>query len=101
MYIACCGQALTQRLHPIQPTWQLLLVSAPLSLDLHITEYFFVLSMSSIRFFGQAATHLPHALQRSSMTLAIPPTIMMASKGHALMQSPCPRHPYTQALCPP
>lgn len=62
-------------LQPIQPTEQAFMTSLPLSFELHCTRCFCSYGTSSIRCFGQAAIHLPQALQASLSTTAMPSTI--------------------------
>ena len=99
--IAPASQLLSQRRQPIHPVSHASMRAFPFSLELHCTNVFCLYGMSSIRCFGQAATHFPHALHASLSTTAIPSEICIASNGQASTQEPYPRHPYAHAFGPP
>ena len=92
-WTASDGQFFSHKWQAIHPTEHAFITSLPLSLELHCTICFALTGKSSIRCFGHAATHLPHALQVSLSTTATPSTTWIASNGHAFTQLPNPRHP--------
>ena len=73
--IASEGHTFSHILQPIHPTLHTDITSFPLSLELHCTKCVCSYGTNSIRFFGHAATHFPHALHASLSTTAIPSTM--------------------------
>jgi hypothetical protein len=99
--MASTGHTFAHLLHPIQPTLQFFLTTAPLSRLLQATVTQDDLGTSLMIFFGQTATHLPQAVHFCSRIRARPFSITMASKGHTFLQVPIPTQPYEHASGPP
>ena len=88
MVIATLGQIFLQRLQPIQPTVQPLVVTAPLARDAQAMTTFRLGSTGTLRFRGQALAQAIQPTHRSSSTRATPLTTLMAPYLQTLTQEP-------------
>ena len=89
-FIAPASQALAHLPQPIHPAEHTLRVTAPLSVDEHLTALESALTMSIIPR-GQTAAHFLHAMQFKGLTFAMPFTMLRASFSHTSTQSPSPK----------
>ena len=85
-------------MQPMQPTLQIFMTAAPLSLLLQAGMIFCFSGMSLTMSFGQASTQAPQPTQFSRSTRATPSMMCMASNWQALAQLPRPMQAKVQSL---
>ena len=80
---ACSSHVLAHFIHPIQAAENALLATAPLSVELHLTNTVSFFLTMSITLAGQALAQAPHPTQRSLFTVATPFEMQIASYAHS------------------